>query len=171
MSKRDFFRLLIKIFGLYWFINTIFVEVPTNIGYIFSSGIASVPWSLFSIGVVVLILYGCMTKTDELIDWLRLDQGFDEDNIEMINFNPSVIFKVALIIIGAMLIINSLPDFLMYILYAIEEDISDNTLSAGGNFYWAMDGIKLIIGFLLIRYYSWVEYRIMREKKDVNRHE
>lgn len=168
MSKRDFFRLLIKVFGLYWFISTTFVFVPTSMGYLLSSDIESISLLIISLAIVAFVFYACMAKADHVIDWFRLDQGFDEEKIEMINFNPSVIIKLALFIIGAVLIVNSFPDFLMHALYALQEDIAGISLRPESNFHWAISGIKLIIGVLLIKNHNWIEHSLMKSKNNAN---
>ena len=166
MTKRDFFRLVIKIFGLFWLISTVFQVVPSNLGYIIESAeVSSVAWVLFSAAVVFIVFYWLIMRADFVIDLMNLDKGFDNDQMEMVNFTPKSIARLAMIIIGGIMIVDHIPTFLMHILYALEEDITGYALRPEGNFYWAISGINVVVGFLLIRNSSWIEKLLVKTRE------
>ena len=88
MTKRDLFRILIKIFGFYSGIITLFSIVP---GYVSTLPNDFIPMLfLFVFGMIflsLLLVYVLIFKTDFIIDKLKLDQGFDEDRIQFENLN------------------------------------------------------------------------------------
>jgi len=51
-------------------------------------------------------------KPDKIIDWLKLDKGFDDDRIDFQNFNNTNILKLAVIVIGGIMLIKNIPAFL-----------------------------------------------------------
>ena len=59
-------------------------------------------------------------KTDFIIDILKLDKGFDEEQINLGNLTNESIFKLALIIIGGFLIIDYTPTLLFDIVNAFK---------------------------------------------------
>ncbi len=167
MTKRDFFRLLIKVFGLYWLISTVFEVIPSNLGYVIDSAeVSSVAWILLSVAIVFIVFYWLIMRADFVIDMMNLDKGFDNETIEMTNFNQTVIVQLAMIIIGGIMIIEYLPVFLMHILFALEEDITGYNLRPESNFYWAVSGVNVVVGFLLIRNSSWATQLITKSDKE-----
>src|SRR6218665_1936200 len=111
MTKRDFFRILIKIFGLYSAVIAIFTFIPRNI-----SNFYMMRDDGFMISLIVLILMLTVSfflfilyKADFIIDKLNLDKGFDDDLIVFGDFTNHQMFKFSIIIIGGFLIVNYVP--------------------------------------------------------------
>jgi hypothetical protein len=65
---------------------------------------------LISVGIFILLI----KKVDNIIDWLKLDKGFDQAQIQIGNFNESKIVSIAIFLIGGMMIVDYLPSFLHY---------------------------------------------------------
>ena len=161
MIKRDFFRLLIKAFGLYSLVTTLFGILPSYISYIpgeLNLFLVLIPIviSVLIIGLFILLLF----KTDAIINLLKLDKGFDEDRIELKNFNEQNLIKVCVIIIAAFLMVDNIPEFLIQCYKAFEKNIP-KTIST--NFYSTIEvnyyllvssGISILIGYLMISNYK-----------------
>ncbi len=178
MTKRDFFRIIIKLFGLYSLILVIFTYFPSSISYI---AFDTEPFIiLFAAGVilfVVLVYVFLILRTDKIINLLKLDKGFDDDMIELGNFNATKIFKFALIFIGGFLIIDNFPDFLYYCYLAFKNEVSPNGLnfieenSFGSKydyFNWAISGMNVLIGYLFLTNYDRIAKWLTRKDKTVN---
>ena len=157
MTKRDFFRILIKIFGLYSLILVVFNVIPNNISnilYQFNSMmfLIIVASTLLSVGLFLVLLF----NSDLIINSLKLDKGFDDEKIILGDLNNESIFKFALIVIGGFLIINTLPSLLFDLVNAFK---SKSTLTSieGNNvdyFQISVGVINVIIGYLLITNYK-----------------
>jgi len=130
MTKRDFFRIIIKLFGLYSLILAVFSYIPSNIGYVtFEFEPIILLWIFGATAFVILIYILLILKTDRIIDLLKIDKGFDDERIEFGNFNNEKIFKFALIVIGGFLIIDYLPNFLQYTYLAFKSQVSTKGLN------------------------------------------
>ncbi|MFT6148054.1 MAG: hypothetical protein ACJAUH_000734 [Saprospiraceae bacterium] len=111
MTKKDFFRILIKLFGLYVLINFAFSIVNT-ISNLF---IDSYGLGFFEVGIYLgmlillfLLFVVLVFKADTIIRWLRLDQGFDDEYIQFEKFSPKNVVKLALILIAGLMIIENI---------------------------------------------------------------
>lgn len=115
MTKKDLFRLIIKIFGLYTIITTIFSALPSNISWVITQiDITGIIWLIGTVIVIILLFMFLVYKPDKIIGWLKLDKGFDNDSIEFQNFNSENILKLAVIVIGGILLLKNIPAFLSH---------------------------------------------------------
>ena len=101
MTKRDFFIVLIKIFGLYSIISALFSALPSNIVFVIQNiDFVGVLWIglvvIFVIGLFLLLLY----KADKISDLLKLKNGFDEERIDFGGLKSIDILKFSILIIG-----------------------------------------------------------------------
>ncbi|WP_191859492.1 hypothetical protein [Hanstruepera ponticola] len=175
MTKRDFFRIIIKLFGLYSLILTVFTYIPTNISYvIFQFEPVVLLWIFGAVALTVLVYIILIRKTDLIIDFLKLDKGFDEERIEFENFNSQKIIQLALLLIGGLLIINYLPEFLQYTYLAFKKEVSPNGLNQleefsfgkiTDYFNWVISGINLIVGYILLTNYYQITKWLNRKQK------
>lgn len=131
MLNRDFFRILIKIIGLYFFIQIIFSVIPSQISFLgfdseFSGKIGTLIYIFITVLLSVAILYFLIRFPDKIINLFRLDKGFDNDKIALHNFNAKNILTIGLFIIGGFLIIENVTT-LISLLYQ-EFKISNNPM-------------------------------------------
>jgi hypothetical protein len=177
MTKRDFFRIIIKLFGLYALILTVFTYIPRNISYVTFQFEPIVLLWIFGASVLIILIYVLLIrKTDLIINLLKLDKGFDDDRIEFGNFNSQKIIQLALILIGGFMIIDYLPDFLQYTYLAFKKEVSPNGLnfmedSSFGKitdyFNWAISGLNLIGGYVLLTNYARITKWLNKKEKNV----
>ncbi|MBV2165712.1 hypothetical protein [Kaistella sp.] len=129
MLNRDFFRLLIKITGLYFFIQTVFGVLPSQLGFLgFDSDVSQKIGTFIYIFLIVLlsigILYYLIRFPDKIINLFKLDEGFDRDTISIKNFNPKNILTLGLFIIGGFLIIENLSSTLAMLFYEFKKSVN-----------------------------------------------
>ena len=177
MTKRDFFRIIIKLFGLYSLILTVFTYIPSNIGYVtFEFELMTLLWIFGATALVALIYVFLILKTDRIIDILKIDKGFDDERIELGNFNSEKIFKLALIIIGGFLIVDYLPNFLQFTYLAFKSQVSPKGLNymeeiAFGKptdyFNWTIAGMNILLGIILLTNYDRISKWLLRKEKTV----
>jgi hypothetical protein len=118
--------------------------------------------SILVIGLFVLLVF----KSSKIVTLLKLDKGFDNDKIELGNFQPSDIIKIGTFIIGGLLIINNIPGFLSHSLFAFKGNIIGMDYETQAKFNWAISGLNLLIGYLLITNYGFIAKKLKTDDKN-----
>ncbi|MRT94579.1 hypothetical protein [Ancylomarina sp. 16SWW S1-10-2] len=157
MTKKDFFVLIIKLFGLYMLVNSLFNWITFNFSFaIRDLDLFSIVWMLIAtlimVGLFVLLIF----KSSNVVNLLKLDKHFDDDRIDLGKFDPSSIIKLALIVIGGLLIIDNIPNCLSQILFAFKVNVHGFGAESGDKFNLIVSGIKLVFGFLIMTNYSGI---------------
>lgn len=157
MTKRDFFRILIKIFGLYSLVLSIFTVIPQNISnvlYQFDVMILLIilASTLISVGLFLILLF----KTDFIIDKLKLDNGFDDSQIILGNLTDESILKLTILIIGGFLIIDYTPSLLFDLVNAFKNKATFSSIEGSSIDYFQIfvSLINIVIGYLFITNYK-----------------
>ena len=151
MTKKDFFRVLIKVFGLYSLILALFTFLPSQLSFIlYEIDLIIILMVLGMLTFIVLIFVLLIRKPDTIINWLKLDQGFDEERIHFEKLNIQNIIKIAALIVGGLLLIDSIPVFLSYTYYAFKSDIAGSGLADIQNMKWATSFVNILLGYLLV---------------------
>ena len=163
MTKRDFFILLIKIFGLYSIITVLFSTLPNNISFVIQNiGITGIIWLIITTLIIIGLFYLLLKKADKVSDLLKLEKGFDQETIDFSGLKSLDIIKFVVLIIGGFLFIENLPTFLSHTLFEFKSSIPqgfDKTYENRGILkynrledyvYWISSASNLIIGILLV---------------------
>lgn len=166
MTKTDFFRVLIKVFGLYSLLIILFSVIPGNISFILSyPDMWGFAWLLLGVGITFALFFFLVRRPDIIIKMLKLDKGFDEERIQFENLNTRSILKLSSIIIGGLLIIDNIPVFLSYTFVAFKSRIEHTeNYNFKENIYWAVSFLKLVIGYVLVTNYERVS-NVVKEKR------
>ena len=171
MSPRSLFSIILKVVGIF-FIKNILISVANIIPAL--SQIKKDDFRDYTIlslvilvleGVVYLLLtYLLLFKTNWVIDKLKLNQGFQEDTFNF-NIHRSNILRIAIIILGSLIIIDAIPSIVQQLLYFIEMR-KDKLANANINFA-IFPTVKLFIGIFLIVYQrtlvNFIEYKQRRK--------
>lgn len=174
MTKKDFFRIIIKIAGIYWMVTTMYSQLPYLFSSIFSkSDYSLIPYSIGFFLICFALFITLVFYTDKIIRLLKLDSGFDEERIEFSNFNIVNVLKLALIIVGCMLIINNIPTCIVQSYYYIKINLSTNLADSFGYTYqngyqWVLSVFNLILGYILLTNYPGLSKFILKitQKKE-----
>ncbi len=169
MTKRDFFRIIIKLFGLYFLIGSIsnIFSYVSMYQYENIIDIISLLPTFVLIALLFLIFFILVLKSDSIINLLNLDKGYDNDKIVITNFSDSMIIKIALILIGSYLIIDTLPGFLTQCFYFFKGRVGASTISVEVNFPSLIGlGIRILIGYLLVSNYKSLGKFLTKDKKN-----
>ncbi len=165
MTKRDFFRIVIKLFGLYSLIASIFQLLPTFYAYA-SHGFDQ--WTIMLVvaftALIVFIYVFLIKKVDVVIDWL--DKGFDDEKIEIGNFNSVKIVSFATILIGGFLIVNYFPTFLYQCYLAFKSNLHTGSLDPSVDLFnygpqyfdFVLSILNMVIGYLLLTNYRGLAF-------------
>jgi len=154
MTKRDLFRLLIKISGLYFLISVVFSPMPGNLTLLISNAdlVSILIWgvtSILTIGIFVLLIF----KPDTIINILKLDKGFDDNNVNIQDSSADKILLLAIIIIGGILLTKNVPLLISNSIFAFKTSVSEYLYSKANNKLNIQIGVNIaniIIGYLMI---------------------
>lgn len=158
MLNRDFFRILIKIIGLYFFIQVIFSVLPSQISFLgfdsdFSEKIGTIIYIIFIVLLSVAILFFLIRFPDKIINLFKLDKGFENDNISITNFNSTNILTLGLFIIGGFLIIENSTSLISSLYFEFKH--SNNPMfpkNENNILNLSFSAMNIILGCILIIY-------------------
>ena len=157
MTKKDLFVLLIKIFGLFSAVTSLFSVLPNNIMFALNCvDLISIAWVIIAIAVVLGLFLILIFKANKIVELLKLDRGFEEERIDLGNLSSTVIIKIGTFVIGGFLIIDNVPGFLSHTLWSFKKEIMGMEFTAKDKFNWAVSGLNLLIGYLLLTNYRFV---------------
>src|SRR5690606_14931598 len=147
----DFFILVIKLFGLFSLVTSLFSVLPNNISFaLMYMDAFSLAWIAVAVFVVIGLFVLLVLRPDKVVSLLRLDKGFDDDRIEVGNLKSSDILKLGIFIIGGLLILDNIPAFLSHTLFAFKGDVSGKVYDTGDKFRWGFEcdkfAFRLFIG-------------------------
>ena len=173
MTKKDFFRLIIKLFGIYSIIFSLFSILPSSISMFYGSLLFGILVTSAIIVLAVSLFYFLIVKSDLVINLLKLDKGFDNDRIEIANFNSENIIKLAAILLGGFLLIQYIPIFLIAAFQALKIHLSNSiddqfmTFNRHVTNSLVRGFINTLIGYFLITNYKWLS-KVLDSKDTVN---
>jgi hypothetical protein len=129
MTPRTLWTILLKILGFCVFLQLLHI-LPRLFDAIFfiSSNHDTIAFTviantLFSTVIYLFMIIAFIFRTDWLIKLLRLDKSIPEEKIEL-NMHRSTVLKIAVIVTGAILLIDSVPPLLQG-LFAYYQNIND----------------------------------------------
>ena len=155
MTNKDFFRLMIKLFGLYQFLLLIFTSLPSNLQLLFNDffSISSIITLILITLFILAVYYVFVKKPDLIIDFFKLDKGFDNNEITVSNLNSDTILQIGMVLIGGFLIVDNFSYFISsFINYFKISYMSENLESLKIFESLILGGVNLILGFCLIIY-------------------
>ena len=182
MTPRNLFNVILKIFGLFFLREIIYIipqlisSIPSFakaddfVGQQFSSGdILPFIVTLIAIAFYVFIIYLLLFNTNKIIDKLKLDQGFNQQEFSFI-ISTSLILTISLIVIGGIILTNEIPNFCRNIFsYFQEKDLTRGMTKPNYSFI-VVSGVKIIIGLLIIgerkRIVEFVERRQVKKEEE-----
>jgi len=151
MTKKDFFILIIKLFGLYSIITALFISLPQNLSFVFMDfGVHSMLFVAVILTVVIGLFVFLLFKSHHVVRLLKLEKGFETDSLELGNLTTLEIVKIAILIIGGFLIIDHLAIFIQQTLNAFYSEIQIQTTDPINKWHWFVNGVNILIGYLLI---------------------
>jgi hypothetical protein len=162
------------VFGLYSLILSLFQAIPSAIGYYSFEGFDT--WYAFFflgiIAVVIAVYYFLIHNVDLIINWLKLDKGFDDDRVEFGNLDPRKIVSLATILIGGFLIVDYLPSFLYNCYSAFRNSVSSggglttllNTMDTNVSYFdWGISSLNLILGYILLTHHTAISAKLTKQ--------
>lgn len=177
MTKKDVFRFILKVAGLYFLITQLFNFVPSFIPFVSFGGFDfwRVLFAVFLLLCFSVFFLMLIFKPDAIIRMLKLDKGFDDDIIHIGSSNFRGMLKIVIIALGISILIKQLPIFITHLLFLLklllsnQHDIQSQMHNAilGDYLSWGIKVISLVIGFLMVTNYKRITDCILKnaEKK------
>jgi hypothetical protein len=165
MTKRDFFILLIKLFGLHSIVISIFSVLPNNIAFAFQQvDIVVIIWTIVVIAIIVGLFWLLVFEADKVVDLMKLGKGFTDDRIDLGNIKSSDIIKTGTFIIGGLMIVDHIPGLLSQIFWAFKGDIVGQEFTSKDKFNLTVSGLNVLMGYLLVTNLNFVSRRLTSKK-------
>jgi len=156
MTPRQFFNIVLKIFGLF-FLREILNSIPQLISAIlmlfrpedFTEGLFIFLGGLFILAFYIALTYQLIFKTLFLVDKLKLDKDFN-DQIFDFKIPLQEVLTISIIVIAGVILVNQIP----YLVKEIFEIVQTRKLSFGSTktdySYIIISTVKIVIAALLI---------------------
>jgi hypothetical protein len=168
MSKRDFFIIVIRIFGLYFLVATLFSTLPGMLSFGAQFGdSATIALVVLSAVASIVFFWLLIYKAHKMVDFLKLGNGFEDNRIELGRLSSVQLTGVAILVIGGILIVENLPRFLSEVISSFKS-LQFAFIGEGNGYSWIMPALNLIIGYLLLTNYQAVALWMMRKKDEGN---
>jgi hypothetical protein len=116
-------------------------------------GILNLVVLLLEFLVSFLLTYILLFKTNWVIDKLKLDKNFQQETFNF-NIDRAAILRIGIIVLGGLVIVDSIPALVQEIIYFIEMKKSGAPDSK--NYNVILQSVKLLIGILLIAYQNFI---------------
>lgn len=171
MTPRSLFLIVLKIIGIL-FIKDILDIMPQfvyNISTLTqlnpSDSIWSIIFSFFTIVVYIYVANYFIFKTDVLIDKLKLDKNFGQNNFPL-NIHRSTILNIVIIIIGGLLIADNIPLLCRSVYLYFQNKSINNAYSKPIDYsFIVIYSVKIIVGLILIGNHQLFVNYIERKRK------
>ncbi len=166
ITKKDLFRLLIKLLGVYFLIHTgynLFLLISMFAMDLKSS--EQMILLLVNVGFYLLFSLFLIFLPDKIISWLRLDKSFDDNKVQFQNLNFQKALSLMIIGIGIALIINHFMYFVIAVISLF--NFSYHNTLFGTQFPLSttiMKGGNILIGYLLIKNNGAITRLITKKK-------
>ena len=174
MTTRTIFTIIIKVFGLLLILGLLEVipQALSAFSLIIQGGFVELGIVFFIFSLAFLfyffIIRLLLFKSGKIIDMLSLEKDFDQQAFE-INLKQSTVIQIAIIVLGGLLFINTLPDFIGQIITYVNQKQFEGTFVTNPTFkFVVISGIKLLLGYLLMNNSKTITSWIAKETKEIN---
>ncbi len=171
MTPKSLWTIVIKMFGIWFILNSFWVILD----FVRSFGVFMQAFSveeviidsavlILTLAFYLLVLRYCIYMPDKIIKILKLDQGFDEEKFEL-NIHRSTVLSIGIIVIGGVLFVDALPNFCEQIFTYFESKTYYSRLANPATKYIILQFVKILIGYLLMTNSRFVVNLIERSRK------
>jgi hypothetical protein len=115
--------------------------------------------------VVVGLFWLLIFRADKVVAFLKLESGLTDDRIELGNIRTGDIIKIGTFVIGGLLIIESIPQFLRHAYWFVRANGAEQEYNSSDRYDLVVSGINILLGYLLVTNYAFVS-KIINVKKD-----
>ena len=156
MTIKTLWIIIIKLFGIYLIISSITVlpHVLLSINYLFSDDIQGVITLFIAFSLIlityILIMRIFIFRPTWLIEKLKLENGFEEVRIDIYLSKTNAV-RIASIILGGYLFIESFPLFIKQLfIFFQEEPLSGRFGDKPSTHFLLFNAFKALMGYLIV---------------------
>ena len=156
MAPRTLFNLILKVIGLFFIKDILEALSHTISAIVYIPQYSSAREAIFNVAVSLplLALYSALAwffifRSEKIINILRLDRNFQEKPLS-ITVERHMLLTSAVIIAGAWLLVNEIPEFFRHAVYYYQERKLYVRMTRPDVSYIVMSTVKIAIGLLLI---------------------
>ncbi|MEO8569987.1 MAG: hypothetical protein ABI419_12640 [Ginsengibacter sp.] len=162
MTPKNLFNIILKIFGLFFLREIVFIipQLISSISFLIQpDSFENNQYSNYGIGgfIVVLIIivfycfiiYQLIFKANIIIDKLNLDKGFNQEEFSF-HISTSLVLTIALIVIGGVILTEEIPNLCRNIFSYFQEKSLTHGMTKQNYSYIIFSAVKVIIGSLII---------------------
>ena len=156
MAPRSLFNLILKVIGIFFIRDVLEALSHTISAIVYIPQYSSAREAFFNVAVSLplLVLYALLAwffifRSEKIIGLLRLDKNF-QDNAVSINVERHMLLTAAVIVAGAWLLVNEIPEFFRHAVYYYQERKLYVRMTRPDISYIIMSIVKIAIGLFLI---------------------
>jgi hypothetical protein len=156
MGPRSLFNLILKVIGIFFIRDILeaFSHTMSALVYVpqYSSGreaFFNVSASLPPLFLYTLLAWLFIFRSERIISVLRLDKNFSDKTVPL-NIERHMLLTAAVIIAGAWILVNEIPEFFRHAVYYYQERKMYVRMARPDISYIIMSAVKIAIGFMLI---------------------
>lgn len=177
MKIKDFFRLAIKLIGLYSLVVMLLSILPQLLSLLFSfsSGEFSISLTIITIlfigGVIAYHLF-IVFRSDWIIHKLKLDEKFDSDQVNLEHLNAKTLLSIGVILIGGLVLIENLAPFFQNSFYfvrsivATSDDVRmESALNDRDQNRLILNSLNILVGYILLTNYAFITTFLLPKKE------
>lgn len=165
MLIKDFFQLILKLFGLYFIVAVIFTVIPAllmSVQQVEFFTLLGVVLMIILLAAVFLLL---IFKADVVIRILRLEKGFESPVLPLDNIDTYSVLKIGCVLVGGFLFVDNLAPMVSNGYQLLKGSLDrhfEETLFGRPNTQqdFALNSLNLLIGYLLVtnshRFARWL---------------
>ena len=182
MTQKDFFRIVLKLFGLYLLfqlIYTIFNQLEYIIFYFNNFGLMMslfVPIIINSIIAWILIF-----KTDKIIDLFKLIKNDESVEINIGDIKSITFVKIGLVILSCYLLLSNIAPFLTNTFLSFKRSVKEpnvlNEILTGFDLVnvdymvWIASGVNIVLGYLILSNFDRISNWIFKDLESKEKEE
>ena len=166
MSKRDFIIIMIRLFGLYSVVITVFTFVPQSSQWLWFYGVEggmALLVAVLSISMALGLLWLLLRKAPWLVSALKLDSGMDDAPMDMGHIRPADILALGTFVVGGLLFVDSVPRFLSSSYFAFTSSLQGFDFTAQERVNWVIEGLDVIVGYLLVAHHQRIASKLFKQ--------
>jgi hypothetical protein len=158
MTLRTFWTIFIKILGIFLIIDSVPVvlQAISTLFFTYSQSdqqmymLLPIATTMLTVGIYLIIIKYCIYDPTWLIDKLKLDQGFHEENLNL-NLDKTMVLSITTIVIGGLLFVENLPFLCKQLFVFYQEEALSGKFGDKPSTGWVIIcAVKVIAGYLIM---------------------
>lgn len=173
MTPKTFWTIFIKILGLFLIIDSITVVPQAFVTIMYALGsetltsfILLLAALILTAGFYLIILKYCVYNPSWIINKLKLDQGFEEEKLD-ISLDKNTVLTLSAIILGGLLFIQGLPSLCKQVFtFCQEESLSGKFGDKPSAGWLVLAAAQTLAGYLIMTNHKTIVSFIDRKNSD-----